>query len=121
MAASWTPLTSRPAVALPATKAASPTAATRRWSRAQIRVVGDASLALEWAVAGAGVIFMTETEQRHDLQSGKLVRLLNEWETEPYPLHALLPSARFVPNRVRALVDFIAGRFATLGLSTTEH
>jgi DNA-binding transcriptional LysR family regulator len=42
------------------------------------------------------------------------VRLLTEWETDPYPLHALLPSGRFVPNRVRALVDFIAGRFAEL-------
>jgi DNA-binding transcriptional LysR family regulator len=58
---------------------------------------------------------MTEIEQRRDLQSGNLVRLLTEWETDPYPLHALLPSGRFVANRVRALVDFIAGRFAAFG------
>ena len=85
------------------------------------RVVDDASLAREWAVSGAGIIFMTEIEQRRDLQSGHLVRLLTEWETDPYPLHALLPSGRFVPNRVRALVDFIAGRFAELRLSNTER
>ncbi|NUA29495.1 LysR family transcriptional regulator [Cupriavidus basilensis] len=85
------------------------------------RVLDDASLAREWAVSGAGIIFMTEIEQRRDLQSGNLVQLLSEWETDPYPLHALLPSGRFVPNRVRALVDFIAGRFAELRLSNMER
>lgn len=95
-----------------------------QWTTVRIRgdrVVDDASLAREWAVSGAGIIFKTEIEQRGDLESGKLVRLLTEWETDPYPLHALLPSGRFVPNRIRALVDFIAGRFAALGLSNAEH
>lgn len=85
------------------------------------RVVDDASLARAWAVSGAGIIFMTGIEQRLDLQSGDLVQLLAEWETDPYPLHVLLPSGRFVPNRVRALVDFIAGRFAELQLSNTQR
>jgi DNA-binding transcriptional LysR family regulator len=95
-----------------------------QWTAVRVsgdRVLDDASLAREWAVSGAGIIFMTEIEQRRDLRSGNLVRLLAEWETDPYPLHALLPSGRFVPNRVRALVDFIAGRFAALGLSNAEH
>ena len=91
-----------------------------QWTTVRVsgdRVLDDASLAREWAVSGAGIIFMTEIEQRRDLQRGNLVRLLPEWETDPYPLHALLPSGRFVPSRVRALVDFIAGRFAALELS----
>jgi DNA-binding transcriptional LysR family regulator len=81
------------------------------------RIVDDASLAREWALSGAGIILKTELEQKQDLLSGALVPLLTEWETEPYPLHALLPSGRFLPNRVRALVDFIAERFAALSLS----
>jgi len=85
------------------------------------RVVDDASMARQWAIAGAGIIFKTEIEQRHDLQSGRLVRLLADWETDPYPLHALLPSGRFVPNRVRALVDFIAGCFGDLRLPDTAR
>jgi len=95
-----------------------------QWTTVRVsgdRVLDDASLAREWAVSGAGIIFMTEIEQRRDLQSGRLVRLLTEWQTDPYPLHALLPSGRFVPNRVRALVDFIAARFAELRLSNAEH
>jgi len=95
-----------------------------QWTTVRVsgdRVLDDASLAREWAVSGAGIIFMTEIEQRRDLQCGNLVRLLTEWETDPYPLHALLPSGRFVPNRVRALVDFLAGRFAELRQSNTER
>ncbi len=76
------------------------------------RIVDDASLAREWAVAGAGIVLMTEIEQKADLQRGALVPLLTGWQTEPYPLYALLPSGRFLPNRTRAFVDFIAERFA---------
>ncbi len=88
-----------------------------QWTTVRVggdRTVDDASLAREWAVAGAGIILKTEVEQRRDLLSGALVPLLTEWATEPYPLHALLPSGRFVPNRVRALVDFLAKQFADL-------
>ena len=88
-----------------------------QWTTVRVggnRSVDDASLAREWAVAGAGIILKTEVEQRRDLASGALVPLLTDWETEPYPLHALLPSGRFIPNRVRILVDFLAERFADL-------
>lgn len=88
-----------------------------QWTTVRVsgdRVVDDASLAREWAVAGAGIVLKTSIEQQRDLQSGALVPLLTDWEIEPYALHALLPSGRFVPTRVRALVDFLAGRFASL-------
>ena len=88
-----------------------------QWTEVRVdgdRSVDDASLAREWALAGRGVILKSEIDQRRDLESGALVPLLTEWQTEPYPLHALLPSGRFVPNRVRALVDFLAARFEAL-------
>lgn len=75
---------------------------------------GRRSLARQWALAGVGVTFKSELDVQRDEASGALVRLLPEWDTEPYPLHALLPSGRFVPARVRALVDFLAAQFATL-------
>jgi DNA-binding transcriptional LysR family regulator len=53
-----------------------------------------------------------------ELAQGTLVRLLRDWETEPYPLHAVLPSGRFAPNRVRLLVDFLADKFERLISST---
>lgn len=85
-----------------------------QWTTVRVsgdRVVDDASLAREWAIAGAGIILKTEMEQRDDLRSGALVPLLTEWRTDPYPLNALLPSGRFLPSRIRVLVDFVAERF----------
>ena len=87
-----------------------------QWTEVRVdgdRSADDASLAREWALAGRGVILKSGIDQGRDLASGALVPLLAEWQTEPYPLHALLPSGRFVPNRVRALVDFLAARFGT--------
>ena len=78
------------------------------------RSADDASLVREWAVAGAGVMLKSQIDIRVELRSGALVPLLPQWETEPYPLHALLPSSRFVPGRVRALVDFLARKFEAL-------
>ncbi|HEY9029546.1 MAG TPA: LysR family transcriptional regulator [Burkholderiaceae bacterium] len=86
-----------------------------QWTEVRVdgdRSVDDASLAREWAIAGRGVILKSEIDQRRDLASGALVPLLTEWQSEPYPLHALLPSGRFVPHRVRALVDFLVERFS---------
>jgi len=86
-----------------------------QWTTVRVsgdRLVDDASLDREWAVAHAGIILMTDIEQKNDLMTGSLVPLLTEWETQPYSLHALLPSGRFVPNRVLAFVDFIADRFS---------
>jgi DNA-binding transcriptional LysR family regulator len=85
-----------------------------QWTEVRVdgdRSVDDASLAREWAIAGAGIVLKSGLDQRRDLERGALVPLLTDWETEPYPLHALLPSGRFVPHRVRALVDFLAVRF----------
>ena len=86
-----------------------------QWTEVRVdgdRSADDASLAREWALAGNGIILKSEIDQRRDLDTGALVPLLTEWETEPYPLHALLPSGRFVPNRVRAMVEFLTARFA---------
>ncbi len=85
------------------------------WTEVRVngdRYVDDASLAREWALAGAGLLMKSAIDIRQELAGGALVPLLTEWDTEPYPLHALLPSGRFVPGRVRALVDFLAEKFA---------
>jgi DNA-binding transcriptional LysR family regulator len=90
------------------------------WSEVRVtsdRSVDDASLAHQWAVAGAGILFKTGLELIPELNSGTLVRLLRDWEAEPYPLNALLPSGRFVPSRVTTFVDFLARKFA--GVSGT--
>ncbi len=87
------------------------------WTEVRVngdRNVDDASLARDWALAGAGILLKSAIDVRVDLAHGRLIPLMTDWQTEPYPLHALLPSGRFVPSRVRALVDFLAQKFDAL-------
>ncbi|WP_219215423.1 LysR family transcriptional regulator [Variovorax boronicumulans] len=94
-----------------------------QWTQVRVdgdRVVDDASLSRQWALAGRGVTFKSELDVMQDAAAGTLVRLLPDWDTEPYPLHALMPSGRFVPARVRALVDFLAARFDALGVRENQ-
>lgn len=88
-----------------------------QWTEVRVdgdRIVDDAALARQWTLDGRGITLKSALDVRRDEASGALVRLLPDWDTEPYPLHALLPSGRFVPARVRALVDFLAAKFADL-------
>jgi len=71
----------------------------------------DASLARQWAIAGAGILIKSPIEQRQEMADGRLIRLLTQWQIESYPLHAILPSGRLVPVRVRTLVNFLASKF----------
>jgi DNA-binding transcriptional LysR family regulator len=92
-----------------------------QWTEVRVngnRSVDDASLAREWAVAGHGITLKSALDVRNDISTGRLVHLMTDWDTEPYPLHALLPSGRFVPARVRALVDFLALKFEVLTAAT---
>lgn len=87
------------------------------WTEVRVdgdRDANDAAIAHQWALAGAGLLYKSELDVVHDLASGALVRLLADWHGEHYPLNAILPSNRFVPARVRTLVDFLAQRFAGL-------
>lgn len=42
-----------------------------------------------------------------ELQKGQLVRLMTEFEYTPLEVHAVYPSRRFIPAKVRAFVDFL--------------
>ncbi len=83
-----------------------------QWVEVQVdgdRSADDASIVHQWALAGHGVCYKSRLDLVHDLASGALVRLLPDWHGPDYPLHAVLPQRRFVPARVRALVDYLAG------------
>jgi DNA-binding transcriptional LysR family regulator len=86
-----------------------------KWTEVRVegdREADDAGLAHQWANAGAGLIYKSKLDLMHDLESGRLVQLLRGWNGEPTPLTLILPSNRFVPARVRALVDFLVDKFA---------
>ncbi|MCV2419340.1 LysR family transcriptional regulator [Paucibacter sp. DJ2R-2] len=72
------------------------------------RSCDDAAIAHQWALQGFGVIYKSALDVRLSLGSGALVDLFPDWQGDDLPLHALMPSQRFLPQRVRALVDHLA-------------
>lgn len=69
----------------------------------------------DWARAGHGILLKIRIELQRDLDSVALVPLLAAWETDVYPLHALMPNGRFVPARLdrrppRAVAQVRPGR-----------
>jgi LysR family transcriptional regulator, regulator for bpeEF and oprC len=64
------------------------------------------------AVAGAGLVYISELVVGRQLASGQLVQLLPEWtRTTSLPLSVVYPHNRHLSAKVRAFVDFVAGLF----------
>lgn len=74
------------------------------------RSVDDGEIAHRWALAGRGIVYKSEIDLRGSIARGALVRLFPDHVGDPVPLHAVMPSQRFLPQRVRALVDHLAAR-----------
>ena len=73
---------------------------------------GDSLVVRQWAVAGEGVAYKSDVDVVADIRAGKLVQLLGQYQGEAVPISAVMTSGRFVPARVRAMVDYLAKRFA---------
>ena len=69
---------------------------------------GDALL--DAAIHGLGITNTPTFIAEQAVREGKLEILLRKFPTPTLGIYAIFPSNRYVPHRVRALVDFIAGR-----------
>jgi DNA-binding transcriptional LysR family regulator len=76
------------------------------------RSADDGGIAHLWALEGRGLTYKSELDVRASLASGALVNVLPDWVGRPMPLHALMPSQRFMPQRIKALVDHLAAGLA---------
>ena len=65
------------------------------------------------AVAGVGVVQLPLLMVTEQLRTGSLVQLLPEWQPRREIIHAVFPSRRCLLPSVRALVDFLAEKYAT--------
>jgi DNA-binding transcriptional LysR family regulator len=71
---------------------------------------GEAQRAM--AIDGAGIAYLPLDLVEEDLQTGRLVRLLPEWDLPSLPIHTVHPSRHLVPRRVRVFIDAAAAAFA---------
>ena len=72
--------------------------------------------ALDWALAGSGLVMHSWVDVKSHLRSGRLVHVLPEWRSEPAPVCALFPSSRQLPTRVRVFIEAMADSLARRGL-----
>jgi len=70
-------------------------------------LMSDASTMYFECVAGTAITQAVELGVRELIAQGRLVDLFPEWPGETFPLHALYPSRRHQPAKVRAFVDFV--------------
>src|SRR5690606_7157657 len=72
----------------------------------------DGQSALEWALAGHGIVMRSEWETAPYLRSGRLRRVLPDWNTPAADIHALYPERLNLPAKTVAFVEFLVQRFA---------
>jgi DNA-binding transcriptional LysR family regulator len=72
-----------------------------------VRAGGGTDLAVDAAVAGAGVIYLFEDWLRPHLESGELEPVLEPWWLRFSGPFLYYPGRRLVPTPLRAFVDFI--------------
>lgn len=76
------------------------------------RMLTDDRIAL-WraAIHGVGAVLLPRALVQADLNNGKLVQLLPEWQPPSAVVHAVFPSRRGLLPAVRALLDFLSQEF----------
>lgn len=80
--------------------------------RVEARVLApDPTINHQLTLAGAGVALLAQSVVRGDVEQGRLIRILPDWEPEPVALHALYPSRLDSSPKVRAFLQFLRKRF----------
>jgi LysR family transcriptional regulator, transcriptional activator for dmlA len=71
----------------------------------------DGEIAVNWALAGHGIVLRSEWDIARYLRSGRLRQVLESYQTPPADIHAVYPQRHQVSARVRTFVDFLASHF----------
>jgi DNA-binding transcriptional LysR family regulator len=71
----------------------------------------DGEIAVNWALAGHGILMRAEWDIAKYLRSGRLRQVLENWQTPPADIHAVYPQRLQTAARVRAFVEFVVQAF----------
>ena len=75
----------------------------------------------EAVLSGLGVAVIPVWAFRDEIASGRVTVLLDAFEPKRLPIHAVYPSRRFVPAKVRAMIDYLAHEFALVPPVSTHE
>jgi len=71
----------------------------------------DGEIAVNWALAGHGIVLRAEWDIARYLRSGRLKQVLENWQAPPADIHAVYSVRHQATVRVRAFVDHLAQEF----------
>lgn len=71
----------------------------------------DGEIAVNWALAGHGIVLRAEWDVARYLRSGRLQQVLENWQAPPADIYAVVPARHQATARVRAFVEHLAGHF----------
>ena len=69
-------------------------------------------IAVDWALAGHGIVLRSEWDVAAYLRAGQLVRVLDPWVGNSADIHAIYPQRHHLSATVRVFLDFLAEHFA---------
>jgi LysR family transcriptional regulator for bpeEF and oprC len=72
----------------------------------------DAEYVRAAVIAGLGIGHNAGWLYAHDIESGRLVPLLEEFRPASFPINAVWPGSRRLPGRTRVFIEFLAELFA---------
>lgn len=78
------------------------------------RICNDTDIVRRWAVAGKGIAYRSEIDIAADLESGRLVRLLEDFQSPPAQLYLLCPDRKQVTPAVIAFREMLREKCAAL-------
>jgi DNA-binding transcriptional LysR family regulator len=73
-------------------------------------VVNNIGIARDLALSGVGLATLPNIMCQNDIKTGRLVRVLTNWESPPAQATALILSRKGIPNKTRVFLDFLAER-----------
>ena len=67
----------------------------------------DGQVLHDWCLAGMGIAWRSTWEVEHEVASGQLVSVLEDFAAMPNGIYAVFPHAKHLPLRVRLWIDFL--------------
>ena len=80
-------------------------------------VLNDFVAIREAAMLGLGVALLAIPDVLHELEDGRLVRLLPRWYVDAGAISLYYANRELLPAKTRAFADFVAGAFKVSGLA----
>jgi DNA-binding transcriptional LysR family regulator len=74
------------------------------------RNANDGEVVRLWTLDGRGLSYKSRIDIAGDLAAGRLIALLEDWQTVPVPLNLVYPHRRHLSPNVRALSEFLESK-----------